>query len=269
MSKIALIIGGGMLPFEILKNFKKEDVFIVAIKEAEVDCSKLEGYDFTEISFAKVGKIMKLVKQRGITNICFAGNVKKPSFSSLKPDLKGFFLLFKILQLKLRGDDALFKTIILFLERNGIKIKGVNEVCKNLVMKTGVLTDIKPSSFAIKEGEAGLKILKEISLLDIGQALAIQEGVILGIEAIEGTDALIERCGKLKNKSKNSPILVKCAKKQQTLKIDMPVIGFNTIKILAEWGFLGVFIEANSSLFVEQEKSIEFANQNGIFIVGI
>jgi DUF1009 family protein len=269
MFKLCLIIGGGNLPFEILKHYKIEDVFIIVLKEADVDLKALNGYFFEVISFVKVGRMIKEIRGRNITNVCFAGRVKKPSFSSIKPDFKGLFLLFKLLKLKIKGDDAILKTIVNFAENNKLKIKGVSEICPELLMQEGILTEVKPSHISKKDCEIGINILKEISKFDIGQGVVLQEGVVIGIEGVEGTDELIKRCSEIKYKSKNSPVLIKSAKVGQTLKIDMPTIGLNTIENLAKSGFGGVFIEAGKCLFLEKEKAIDFANKNNIFIVGI
>lgn len=269
MFKICLIMGGGELPFEVLKNFKREEIFVICLKEAEIDYTKLANYNFVKESFVKIGSIFKLVKSKGIKNVCFAGRVKKPHFSSVRPDFKGFFLLFKILKSRIKGDNFILKTIVEFVEKNGINVKSVAEICGNLVMQEGILTSTKPSKAETKDALFAMNLIKSISEFDVGQAVVMQEGVVLGVEAIEGTDELIKRCGSFKYPSKNKPILVKSPKLKQTLKIDMPVIGFETIKNLKESGFSGVFLKAGSSLFLEQQKCVEFANQNGIFISGI
>ncbi len=269
MSKICLIIGGGVLPREILKKLKKEEVFIVALKEADVDFANLEGYEYDVISFVKVGKILKLLRARGINEVCFAGSVKKPSFFGLKPDFSGFLLLFQLIRLKSKGDDAVLKAVIKFMDKRNISLKGAGEICTDLVVKRGVLTKGKSHKEAMKDGELGRQVVLGLSKFDIGQSVIIQEGVVIGVEAVEGTDSLIERCSLLCYKSKNRPILVKHSKEGQTLKIDMPTIGFKTIELLVKNNFAGVFVEAEKTLFLEQEKSIELANKHDIFIVGI
>jgi DUF1009 family protein len=269
MFKICLIIGGGKLPFEIIANYKKDEVFIIALKEAEIEYSKLEGFSFQTISFVKVGKMINLVKKHKIQDVCFVGSVKKPNFRKLFPDFKGFFLLFQILKLKMKGDDNLLKTIINFVEKNGLNIKGASELAGNLVIQKGILTKSTPSTLSKQDGELGFDLLQTISRFDVGQSVAIQEGIILGIEGLEGTDALIQRAGELRYKSKNAPILVKSSKVGQTLKIDMPTFGLKTMQNLHKAGFSGIFVESGKCIFIEQQEAIEFANLNNMFIVGI
>jgi DUF1009 family protein len=270
MTKICLIIGGGSLPREILKKLKKDEVFVVALKEADVEFANLEGYEYEIVSFVKVGKILRLLKAREISTVCFAGSVKKPSFFGLKPDFSGFLLLFQLIRLKSKGDDAVLKAVIKFMDKRNISLKGAGEICTDLIVKRGVLTNGKPHQEAMKDGELGRQVVIGLSKFDIGQSVVIQEGVVIGVEAVEGTDSLIERCSLLcYYKSKNRPILVKHSKEGQTLKIDMPTIGFKTIDLLIKHNFAGVFMEAEKTLFLEQEKSIELANKHNIFIVGI
>jgi DUF1009 family protein len=268
MFKLCLIIGSGKLPLEILKSYNKDEVFIIALKEAEISFQLLQGFQIEVMSVFKVGKIMKTIKSKGIKNICFVGGLKKPSFSSLKPDFTGFLLLLKLLKLKLKGDDAVLQTVIKFVENKGFSIQSATEVAPEILIHKGILTKSKPSKEDEKTYELGFEILEGISKFDIGQAIVIQEGVVIGVEAIEGTDALIERCGLLKYSSRNLPILVKSAKTNQTLKIDMPVIGLETIKNLIKHGFAGVVIKAGSSIIIEKEECIKMANENNLFIVG-
>lgn len=262
-------MGGGLLPFEVLSKYTKDEVFIIPLKEADVDTSLLAGYKFEIISFVKVGKIMSLMKSLKIKDVCFAGKVKKPIFSTLRPDITGLILLFKLLKLKNKGDDNVIKVIVNFIEQKGFYIKSAIEASPMLEMKKGVLTKSSPNNSENESIKLGLDLLNTISSFDVGQACVLQEGVVIGIEGVEGTDELIKRCSLIKYKSKNTPILIKSPKKDQSLKIDIPVIGFETILNLKESGFRGIAIKAEGSIFLELEKAIDFANQNNIFIVGI
>lgn len=269
MFKLCLIIGSGKLPLEILKYYKEEEVFVIILKEANVFPEDFKNFKTETLSVFKVGKIMKTIKAHKIRDVCFVGGIKKPSFSGIKPDFTGLFLLLKLLKLKLKGDDAVLKTIINFVEKKGFSIKSVSEVSPEIIINAGIFTEKKPSSAEEKNYNLGFEILEGISKFDIGQAIVIQEGVVIGIEAVEGTDALIERGGKLKYSSKNPPILIKSAKLNQTLKIDMPVIGLKTIENLAKNGFSGVAVKAGSSIIIEKEACIDFANKHNLFIIGI
>ena len=262
-------MGGGLLPFEVISKYTTQDIFIVVLKEAEVDLSTLQGYNFEIIGFARVGQIMKRMKSLNIKDVCFAGKVKKPVFSSLRPDLTGLFLLFKLLKLKNKGDDNVIKTIISFIESKGFNVKSVIESTPNIQMKKGFLTKSLPTKQEEESIKLGIDLLAATSKFDVGQACVLQEGVVIGIEGVEGTDELLKRCALIKYKSKNSPLLIKSPKEGQSLKIDMPVIGFETMLKLKEYGFRGIAVKSEGSIFLQEEKAIEFANANNIFIVGI
>lgn len=267
--KSGLIIGGGLLPFEILAKYKKDEIFIIALKEAEINLDLLKEYHFEIISFVKVGKIMKVLKQRNIKEVCFAGNVKKPSFTAIKPDFTGFLLLLKLLKLKNKGDNNILKTIIEFINSRGFIVKSATETAPEIIMKKGVLTKTSPSKMEEESIKIGFDLLKAISIFDVGQACVVQENLIIGIEGFEGTDGLLKRCSEIKHKSKNPPILVKSAKEGQNLKIDMPTIGLKTIINLHQYGYKGIAVKAETSIFLEQKEAIDFANKNDIFIIGI
>jgi DUF1009 family protein len=269
--KVCFIAGSGELPFEALSNFKTHEAFVIVLKESSFDIERIKklGYNYKIISFTKIGKMMRTVKKRGIQTICFLGSVRKPTFWGLIPDFTGMFLLFKLLSLKFKGDDAVLKTIIHFVEKRGFKIQGLDKLTPTLIMKKDILTKKTPTEKEVRTAEIAFKILENISEYDIGQSVVMQDGVVLGIEAIEGTDALIKRCAELKYKnSKNLPILVKAAKSNQTLKIDMPVIGVETIKNVALAGFSGIFVKAGTSIIVKKDECIELADKENVFIVG-
>ena len=266
MYKICLIAGNGLLPFEILKSFNQNEVFIICLKESGVSASNFKGYEVLEKSVFKVGSIIKEIKARKIKQIIFVGGIKKPSFYSIKPDLTGFMLMLKILKLKHKGDDAILKAITQFLEEKNLELVGVKDIASNLILQEVSITHKTPNDLELKNINFGLEVLEGISKFDIGQALVMQDGVVIGVEGVEGTDALIERCSKICYKNKSKPILIKAPKVGQTFKIDIPVIGLNTIQNLIKYNFAGVAILAGGTILLEKEKSKNLANEAGIFI---
>ena len=120
----------------------------------------------------------------------------------------------------------------------------------------------------MKDIERGIKLLKEVSKLDIGQALIIQNGLILGVEAAEGTNDLIKRCGIIRQKNDSEPILVKICKPNQDKRIDLPCIGDKTIEYMHDYGIKGIALESGLCLLLNKEQTLELANKYGIFIYG-
>jgi DUF1009 family protein len=159
--------------------------------------------------------------------------------------------------------------VIKFLESEGIRLIAAEEIAKDLIVPHGALTELEPSKEGWLDIKKGVKILKDVGRHDIGQSLVIQGGLILGIEAAEGTDSMIERCGLIRQKDGNKPILIKAVKPQQDRRVDLPCIGSKTIQNLHMHGFSGIAVEAGITLLLEGQQTINEANARGLFIYGI
>jgi len=160
-------------------------------------------------------------------------------------------------------------TILKFFEKEGFTIVSPELLAKDILVKKGPITKKQPSKENWENIKKGLKILKGIAEYDVGQSLVIQEGLILGVEAAEGTDELIRRCGQIMQKEEAGGILIKVCKPQQDKRIDLPCIGINTIHNLHANGMIGVAIEAGSALILDESNTTKEADKLGIFIYGI
>lgn len=271
-NKIGLIAGNGDLPFLILEKCKEKSItpYIVIIN-GFADTKKYSDYKNITINFGNVGKAISFFKKNGVKDIIFAGGVKKPNIKTIFPDFKGFFLLLKLLKNKVFGDDTILQTIVNFAENQGFNILSVNNFLEgNTSVKQGIVGSVKISNKNYMDDiNLGIKVLKQISDLDIGQSVIIQNGIVIGIECIEGTEKLIERCGKIKYKSGRKPVLVKIKKTNQTKKIDLPSIGEKTITQIKNAGFAGVAFDYKNGIVINKEKTINKANKNNIFIYGV
>ena len=140
----------------------------------------------------------------------------------------------------------------------------------DIKIQPGIAGNIEmPSNDYNDDINLGVRVLKQIGDLDIGQSIVIQNGVVMGIECIEGTQKLIERCGQLKYTTGRKPILVKIKKSKQTRKIDLPAIGEDTVTQVKQAGFAGIAIDSDNGLIINKEATIQSANRNKIFINGI
>lgn len=267
---IGLLAGGGDLPKEIIDacNTDKQKVYVLAF-EGEADKFAISHAPHEWVGIGQVGKWIKILKKKGIKDIVLAGKVKRPSIADLKLDFSGARLLSRILSNKYQGDNALFMTIIHFLEQSGFNILGIDKAFKSLLTPYGLLTENKPDQSAIDDIFTGVKAAKLLGQADIGQAVVTQRGVILGVEAVEGTDALIQRTNSLRDKSTKAPILIKMTKPKQDTRIDLPTIGITTVENAHKNGIRGLALESKGTLIVNKNAVITRANQLGIFIVGI
>ena len=268
--KLAIIAGKGELPKMIIKKCQEQQrdflVILIAGEPSNVDFLQ---YDHHIIGFGEISKITNILKSNQIKELVFAGGVTKPSMAGMKVDAKGAILISKILGNKFFGDDNLLSTIINFFEKEGFKVIGADQIIDDLLAGKGILGNVKPSVDMLKDVEIGQHALQVMSDLDIGQAIVAQQKQIVGVEAIEGTDSLIKRCGDLQFKQGSKAVLVKMKKKNQSTKIDLPALGVETIKNLANAGFGGVAVQANYCLIINQKEVIKLADELGLFIVGV
>lgn len=270
--KLGLIVGKGTLPRLVIKEIEKQggQVFIIKLKGMS-DQENYDEYVHTSSYIGCLKEAFDFFKKNSVKDIAFAGKINKPSLTTLtNVDEMGRILVKRLLKNKLFGDDKVLRTVVDFFEEYGFNIVDISSIIKYDMARKGFMGS---QTFQLKEYNSdillGKNVLQKISKFDIGQSIVVQNGLVLGIEGLEGTDVLIERCGKLAYKNEpQKPILVKIKKKSQTRKADLPTIGINTIKNLHKNGFDGIAVENKSVIILEKEKVIELANKYNIFIYG-
>lgn len=271
MAKLGLLAGSGDLPQKIIQTCLKQDklIHIIAFHNQTPqnfiqNLPETVTHDWVHIG--AVGKILKLLKQQGVTDIVFAGTVKRPSWSELKLDWVGLKWLKKIGWKSLQGDNGLLSSVVALLESEGFKIMHISQILDNLLAPEGVLGKVQPTKEDWLDIKRGIEVLTTLGPCDVGQAIIVQEGLVLGIEAIEGTEALITRCDHLRRSGKNG-VLIKIAKPQQSRLVDLPTIGEETIK--QSCNLSGIAVQAEATQILNMIDTIEQADQAGIFIVGV
>lgn len=268
MPTLGLIAGNGDLPERIIRHCMavSQPVFVIAITDTPPP--SLEHVPHARLRIGAVGKAISLLKEAGAQSLLFAGGLRRPSFSALRPDALGLLLLAKISQAKMIGDNALLSLVIRFFEDHGFNVTSVADVLPDLLMPKGILGTVKPSKPALKDIDTGIPLAHAIGDLDIGQGIIIQNGVVLGVEAIEGTDQLIRRCKPYQNDGKGG-ILIKVKKPTQDRRIDLPTIGLTTLENAIDSGLQGIAVEAGSTLLLDKHGMVQLANEKGLFVVGI
>ena len=265
---LGIIAGGGDLPSRLIQACAKKDIepFVVGIT-GQTDPELLSGHRSMMGSFSKAGQILKTLKAHDIRDIVMIGSMKRPSFSSLCPDLYTASLMARI-GFKALGDDGLLQAIRKIFESEGITIHGVQAFVDELLAVKGNMGDVEPDAKAWADVEHGVKVAKALGALDVGQSVIVQDGFVLGVEAAEGTDVLIDRCSALR-KSDKGGVLVKLCKPQQDKRLDMPTIGLQTIQQVHEAGFKGIAVQAGATLVVDLEQMVDYANKHKLFICGL
>ncbi|WP_342260080.1 LpxI family protein [Candidatus Tisiphia endosymbiont of Metellina segmentata] len=262
-SIVGIIAGNGLLPISLANSFLKQggQCYIAAL---EGEANPVLYQDFTH-QFFKIGMVKPIIeyfRKYDVKNIIFAGSVNRPNLRSIKVDLMGSRLLARILKQKFLGDDKLLSIVTDFLEEKGFKVVSSYEILRT---NNDVMTIAVPSRIDNTDIELGIKLLDSIGYLDVGQSVIVDNGYIIGIEAAEGTDNLIERCSYLR-KNSTGGVLIKMMKKGQDTRIDIPTIGAKTISNLANYGYKGLAIQKDKVIILEIERTIELANECGLFI---
>lgn len=274
MVKLGLIAGGGALPVEIATHCQRagRPFFVVRLKgSAGPELARFAG---AEVGIAELGKCIKALKRAGCKSVCFAGEVMRPDFRALAPDLRGLRALPGILAAARKGDDALLRALLGEFEKEGFTVEGAHEVMGDLAIPAGALGRHKPTAEQMGDITRALEVARTIGRLDVGQGAVVCDGLVLAVEAQEGTDAMLRRVGELPPAIRGAPeaprgVLAKAPKPIQDTKVDLPTIGLGTIRRAAEVGLAGIAGEAGGLIVLDREAVIRMADELGLFIVGV
>ena len=267
--KLGIIAGGGSIP-KILIDYcreQKKEYFVLAIEgNANSDCFNDE-IPHQWIRIGQAGTGFKRFAEEKVQDVVMIGTIKRPSFTELVPDLRTTAFFAKI-GTKALGDDGILRALVKELEAEGMVVRGVHEVLPELLIKQGILGKHKPDKKALADIKRGVEVALELGRLDVGQAVVVQQGLVLGVEGIEGTDKLIMRCGEYKRKG-DGGVLVKLRKPQQDMRIDLPTIGTKTVENAKAAGLRGIVVHTGNGLIVDESDVIKLANKEGLFIMGV
>ena len=264
---VGLIAGNGQFPLLFAQAAKEQGVRVVAVAmEGETNPEIANHVDVC--SFVKVGQLGRMIKffhKHSITQAAMAGGVRKTRlFEGARPDLTAVKLL---AQSALKQDDGMLRAIAREFESKGITIIDSTLYMPECLAPAGLLTSNAIDSKTESELSYGYEVARKIGELDIGQTVIVKGGAVVALEAIEGTDACIERAGNLTQQS--GAVAVKIAKPDQDMRFDVPAIGITTIENLSRAGIKVLGVEAGRTLFLEPQKIIQRADELGVTIVGL
>tara|TARA_Y100001970_G_scaffold288510_1_gene416015 strand:+ start:11099 stop:11914 length:816 start_codon:yes stop_codon:yes gene_type:complete len=265
MSKIGIISGGGKLPILVGNNLIKKnyDVTFFTIKNI-FNKEIYSNLRTEEIELNSIKKIFKKLEDNRIDKIIFVGNIPRPSLKDISFDFETISFAKKLFLSK-KGDNDLLITITKLFKDKGFDYLDWKKYCPELFASKNNLTNRFPSKEAKLNLSKGLSIFKNYGKLDIGQSIIVQNEIVLGLEAAEGTDQLIIRCNDLK-KNGDKGVLIKASKYNQSNILDIPTIGKQTLQLLIDNDYEGVFIEKNHCLIIDQDEVTNLANTSNLFI---
>lgn len=263
MDKIGIIVGNGSLPVQFLKRAESCELYPIGLFDT-ID-EKIKNHpNYKPFNIGEVGAIIKYLLKNDIHKIIMLGKVEKDLiFKDLELDEFGEKLLAKLPD---RRDETLLFGVIAFMRLNGIKVLPQNYLLRDFMFEKKCYTKLIPSDIDLQTIKMGVKGAKMLSSLDAGQTVVCKNRSIVALEGIEGTDKTILRGGKLAG---TNCIIVKMARPQQDMRVDIPAVGLDTIKKLIEIDARGIVGESNKMLFLDKSECIELANNHNMFIVGI
>ncbi len=271
---IAVIAGAGGLPEAIAQALKARgrEVLVVAIDGAAD--REFGGTSTIHLPIGAAGRLLECLRANDCAEVVIAGQFHRPRFSDIEFDLGTLKLaLSSLLRLRFGGDDQVVSRIVEMFEAEGFRIVGPQEAVPELISASGPYGRARPSEDARADIQTGAAAIRHMAPLDVGQAVVVHSRRIIGVEAAEGTNAMILRCGELRangrlNASAPSGVLVKMPKPGQELRLEMPVIGPDTVRAARQAGLAGLAVEAGGVVVVDRSELVELADEAGLFVVG-
>ncbi|MGH7113279.1 MAG: LpxI family protein [Stellaceae bacterium] len=266
--KLGIIAGAGGLPRRLVEACRAagRDVFVLAL-EGAAEPATVEGVAHAWCPVGAAGRCLDLLRENQVVELVLAGGVRRPSLATLRPDWRAAKFYARV-GCRALGDNGLLSAVVAELEREGFRVIGPDQVLEAGLAPEGVLGQVHPDAQAMADIAHGQRVARALGALDIGQAVVIQQGLVLGVEAIEGTDELLRRCAGLRREGPGG-ILVKVEKPGQEQRADRPTIGPQTVALAASAGLRGIAVEAGATIILDRDAVIAAADRAGLSLVGI
>lgn len=265
---IGLIAGNGRFPLLFAREARAHGHRIVAVAYRGETMESIED-EVDEVTWIRVGQLGRMIKAFRAGNVhraVMAGGIDKVrSLSQVRPDLRGMLFLRRALTTGGQGDDALLRALAGELEGEGITVVASTIFLDHMIARAGRIAGPKPSSQALADIRMGCRVLEALGDVDVGQSVVVERGVVLAVEAVEGTDEIIRRAGRM---GRGSTVVVKTSKQSQDMRFDVPAVGPVTIATMAASGATLLAIEAGATLLLDREQLLDAATQAGIGVVG-
>lgn len=274
-SPIGLVAGGGAMPFAVADSLVAHGVepVLFALRGA-CDPVKVTRFRHHWISVGQYGRAISLFRAENCRDLLFIGTLVRPALSEIRLDWGTICIIPRVLAAFRGGDDHLLSGIGGIFERDGFRMLGIKDVAPDLLMPEGCLTRAAPSGSAGADIARGREVLTALGPYDVGQAVVVIGGHVVGVEDIEGTDGLLSRVTRLRREGRiraksGAGVLVKAPKSRQDLRFDLPTVGPRTVEGAAAAGLAGIAIAAGDTIIAEPQAVIEAADTAGIFVIGL
>jgi len=264
---LGILAGGGGLPLRLAEAAAAlgRPVHVVAVV-GFARSADFAPHRAIELRFGQLGRALDWLREGSVREVVMAGHIRRPSLLSLMPDAGSLALLGRIGRAAFRGDDSILRALIRVLGEEGLTVIGAQDLLADLLPPPGLLAGAAPDAVARDDIARGIAVAAALGAVDVGQSVVVQQGLVLGVEAIEGTDALLARCGALRRKGEGG-VLVKRVKPGQSRLADLPTIGPRTIEGAQAAGLRGVAFEARGTIVMERAATIAAAEAAGLFLL--
>jgi DUF1009 family protein len=266
---LGILAGGGPLPGQVAAAARAagRPVFIVGL-EGYAEPAVIAPFPHAMARLGAAGTILGLLRGAAVQDLVLVGPVRRPSVFDLRPDAEGVRIMARIGRAAFGGDDGLLAAVVRVLAEEGFHIIGAHEIITESLGPAGLLTRAAPDAQAQADIDRGVAVARVIGAVDVGQGCVVQQGIVLAVEAIEGTDAMLARARGLARPGPGG-VLVKLVKPGQDRRADLPTIGPRTIAACAEAGLRGIAFEAGGTMLTDRAATIAEADRAGLFLVGV
>lgn len=269
MGALGILAGGGPLPGQVARAAQAagRPVYVIAF-EGFADPAVVAPFPGETVRLGAAGRILQSLRAQGCSDLVLVGPVRRPSLLDLRPDAEGARILGRIGRAAFGGDDGFLAAIARVLGEEGFRILGAHEVLTEAVGQSGVLSRARPDAQAAADIARAVAVVRALGRVDVGQGCVVQQGIVLAVEAAEGTDAMLDRAGGLARPGPGG-VLVKLVKPGQDRRADLPTIGPATVRGAAAAGLRGIGFEAGGTLITDRPACIAAADETGLFMVGL
>lgn len=266
---LGILAGGGPFPGRVARAAQAAGrrVFLVGLR-GYAEAAVIEPYPHAYARLGAAGEILGLLRREGVRDLVLVGPVRRPSLLDLRPDAEGTRILARIGRAAFRGDDGLLAAIVRVLGEEGFRVIGAHEVLDEALAPAGALGALAPDAAAMADVTRGAEVVRALGAVDVGQGCVVQQGIVLAVEAIEGTDAMLARAAGLARPGPGG-VLVKLVKPGQDRRADLPTIGPATVRRAAASGLRGIAFEAGGTLITDRAACADEADRAGLFLLGI
>lgn len=265
--KYAFIVGKGDLVDSVIAKAKAKNLdFIVAGIKGYSEFLFVNKHKHFWFYLGQVESLLQHLKEHQVNKVVLLGAIQRPSLFSLKLDALGRKIVAKYVG---AGDNSLLSLLVEEFKNYGFEIIGAHELDPSILAQEKLYVNSTNYKDYHKDIVDGFNFAKKISVFDIGQSLIYQQGMVIALEAVEGTKDMILRSKKLLKKEGPKGLLIKVKKMNQTTKVDLPTIGPKTVLQVKQVGLTGIVIEAGHTIILKEAETIALAKKNNIFILGM